>query len=95
MFLFSKASRLLLGPTQPGICCVPGGGGGAYSLCFETDCSPACCAVVKNDWRYTSTPLYSIVGCTGHFLLVTLELKYGRQLCQSVSINSLLVDNNC
>jgi hypothetical protein len=57
IFLFTTASRTVLGPTQPPIQWVPG----ALSLGVkcpgrETDHSPPSSAWVKNAWSYTSTP---------------------------------------
>jgi hypothetical protein len=57
IFLFTTASRMALGPTQPPIQWVPG----ALSLGVkqperEVDHSPPCSAEVKNAWSYTSIP---------------------------------------
>ena len=49
---FSKTYRHALRPTQPPIKWVPG---------REIDRSPPVGAVVKNEWSYTSTPLYAFM----------------------------------
>jgi hypothetical protein len=59
IFLFTTASRMALGPTQPPIQWVTG----VLSLRIkrpgrETDHSPPSSAEVKNEWSYTSTPQY-------------------------------------
>jgi hypothetical protein len=56
-FLFTTASRQVLGPTQPPIYRIPG----ALSLGVkrpgrEVDHSPPSSAGSKNEWLYTSTP---------------------------------------
>jgi hypothetical protein len=62
IFLFTPASRLALGPTQPPIQWVSG----VLSLGVkrpgpEADHSPPSDAKVKNVWSYTSTPQYAFV----------------------------------
>jgi hypothetical protein len=56
-FLFSTASRSVLGPTQPPIQWVPG----ALSPGREADHSPPSSAEVKETWIYTSTPPYAFM----------------------------------
>jgi hypothetical protein len=57
VFLFTTASRMALGPTQPPIQWVPGALSlGVKQLGHEADHSPPSSAKVKNAWSYTSTP---------------------------------------
>jgi hypothetical protein len=96
-FLFTIASRTVLGPTQPPIQWVPG----ALSLGVkrprcQADHSPPCSSEVKNAWSYTSTPLYvSMAWClVKHNFTFTLHngyqptgswyLNYSSQLRRSV-----------
>jgi hypothetical protein len=63
IFLFTTASRLALGPTQPPIQLVPG----ALSLGVkqpgrEADHSPQSSDEVKNVWSYTSAPILRLNG---------------------------------
>jgi hypothetical protein len=63
IFLFTTASRMALGPTQPPIQWVPG----FLSLRVkrpgrEADHSPPSSTEVKNAWNYTSTPQYAFMG---------------------------------
>jgi len=62
IFLFTTASRMAPGPTQPPIQSVPG----ALSLRVkrprsETDHSPPSYDEVKNTWSYTTTPQYAFM----------------------------------
>jgi hypothetical protein len=57
IFLFSTASRPVLGPTQPPIQWVPGAvPPGVKRQGREADRSPPTSAEVKKTWIYTSTP---------------------------------------
>jgi hypothetical protein len=57
MFLFTIASRMTLGPTQPPVQWVPWALSlGIKQLRCEADHSPPSSAEVKNVWSYTSTP---------------------------------------
>jgi hypothetical protein len=57
IFLFTIASRTVLGPTQPHIQWVPGALSlGAKRPGRKADHSPPTSAEVKNAWGYTSTP---------------------------------------
>jgi hypothetical protein len=57
IFLFSIASRLTLGPTQPPIQCVPGAlSPGVKRLGREADHSPPSSAEVKNDGAIPTLP---------------------------------------
>jgi hypothetical protein len=57
IFLFTAASRPVLGPTQPPIQWVPGTLSlGVKQLGREADHSPPSRNEVKNAWSYTSTP---------------------------------------
>jgi hypothetical protein len=63
IFLFTTATRMTLGPTQPPIRLVPG----ALSLGVnrpgrEADYSPPSSAEVKNVWSYTSIPQIRLDG---------------------------------
>jgi hypothetical protein len=62
IFLYTTASRPVLGPTQPPVQWVTG----ALSLGIkrqdrEADHSPPSSAEVKNGWSYTSTPQYAFM----------------------------------
>jgi hypothetical protein len=58
ILLFTTASRMALGPTQPPIQWVPGALSlGVKQLGCEADRSLPSSAEVKNAWSYTSTPL--------------------------------------
>jgi hypothetical protein len=52
--IFSKTSRLALGPAQPPIQLVLG-----FFPGINTDHSPPSSAKVRNEWSYTSIPLYA------------------------------------
>jgi hypothetical protein len=66
IFLFSKVSNLALGPTQSVIQWVLGAPSlGVKLLQCEADCLCPSNAEFKNVWSYTSTPLYSLMVCTG------------------------------
>jgi hypothetical protein len=57
IFLFTAASRTVLGPTQPPIQWVPGAlSPGVKRPGREADHSPPSSAEVKNAWSYTSNP---------------------------------------
>jgi hypothetical protein len=56
IFLFSKLSKLVLGPTQPPIQGVLGFFPRGKTVGLEVDHSPASSAEVKNERSYTSTP---------------------------------------
>jgi hypothetical protein len=59
IFLFTIASRTVLGPTQPPIQRVPGAPSlGVKRPGREADHSPPSSAEVKNAWSYTCTPQY-------------------------------------
>jgi hypothetical protein len=59
IFLFTTASIMALGPTQPPIQWVPGALSlGLKWLGNEADHSPPSSAKVKNVWSYISTPQY-------------------------------------
>jgi hypothetical protein len=63
IFLFTTASRMALGPTQPPIQWVLGAISlGVKQPVREADHSPPSSAEVKNAWSYTSTPLIRIRG---------------------------------
>jgi hypothetical protein len=62
IFLFTTASRPVLGPTQPSIQRVTGALSlGVKRWGHETDHSPLSCAEVKNASSYTSTPQYAFM----------------------------------
>jgi hypothetical protein len=62
IFLFTTASRLTLGPTQPSIQEVPGAVSlGVKRPGHEADHSPPSSAEVKNVWSYTSTSQYAFM----------------------------------
>ena len=66
LFLFSKPFKLTVGPTHFGFQWVPG----VLSLRLkrqgpEADHSPQSRAEAKNEWRYTSTALYTFIVCQG------------------------------
>jgi len=72
-FFISKVSKLALGPTQPAVHWVIR----TLSLRVkqqghDTDYSPPSSAEFNNAWSYTSTPLYSVMACTGTTLSFTL-----------------------
>jgi hypothetical protein len=87
VFLFTTASRMALGPTQPPIQWVPE----AVSLEVkrpgrETDHSPTSRAEIKNAWSYTSIPQYAfVVWCSvkvqGQLYFKNLLLHDGKRAC--------------
>jgi hypothetical protein len=61
IFLFTTASRMVLGPTQPPIQWVPGALSlGVKQPRHKADHLPSS-AKVKNAWNYTSTPQYTFM----------------------------------
>jgi hypothetical protein len=61
-FVFSTASRPVLGSTQPPIRWVPRGlSPGVKGPEMEADHSPKSSAEVENAWSYTSTPQYAFM----------------------------------
>jgi hypothetical protein len=62
MFLCSIASRPALGPSQPPNRCVPRAvSRGVNQPGRESDHTPPSNYEVKNEWRYTSTPLHAFM----------------------------------
>jgi hypothetical protein len=61
-FLYSKTTRLVLGPSQPPIQWVPGAlSPGVERPVLEVDHSTPTSAEVKNTWFYTSSPPYVFI----------------------------------
>jgi hypothetical protein len=90
IFLFTTASRLDLGPTQPPIQWVLGTLSlGAKRPGREADPSPPSSAEVKNAWSYTSSPpihLHSVVqvkNAQGQLYFLTLYPEFNRLLISS------------
>ena len=62
VFLLPETPRPALEPTQPPIQCVLGFFPGVKRARREVDHKPSYSAEVKNEWRYTSTPLICLHG---------------------------------
>ena len=67
LFLSSKVSVPALGHTQPAIQWLPASffGSKADGEVRQSPPSASSIADVKNEWSYTSSPLYTFLACTG------------------------------